>query len=42
MLSGDIQPKAQERVLALGARAFVKKTYRTEAIVEALKACAIR
>jgi two-component system chemotaxis response regulator CheY len=39
VLSGDIQPIAQERVLRLGARAFVKKPIRANAILDTLKAC---
>lgn len=36
VLSGDIQPLAQERVMALGARAFVKKPIRAEALAQVL------
>ena len=39
VMSGDIQPKAQERVKDLGARAFVKKPFKADAILEALKSC---
>lgn len=41
VLSGDIQPKAQERVMALGARAFLKKPVRAEALAEVLAACGL-
>lgn len=37
VVSGDIQPKAQQRVLALGAQAFVKKPVSQAELVEMLK-----
>jgi two-component system chemotaxis response regulator CheY len=37
VLSGDVQPKAQARVLELGARVFVKKPIRAQSILDALK-----
>jgi two-component system, chemotaxis family, chemotaxis protein CheY len=37
VLSGDVQPKAQARVKALGATAFVKKPVRPQNVLEALK-----
>ena len=41
VLSGDIQPKAQERIFALGARAFLKKPCNTEDVRTALRECGI-
>ena len=41
VLSGDIQPRAQARVKELGARAFVKKPVRPEAVLEALRECGV-
>jgi two-component system, chemotaxis family, chemotaxis protein CheY len=41
VLSGDIQPLAQERVRALGALAFMKKPVRQNTILDTLKACNI-
>ncbi len=41
VLTGDIQPKAEERVLALGAFAFVKKPVAEDTIAELLKKCGI-
>lgn len=37
VVSADIQPKAQERVLALGAMAFIKKPVSTEEVSKILK-----
>lgn len=37
VVSGDIQPKAQERVLRLGAKAFVKKPVSVEKLEEILE-----
>lgn len=37
VVSADIQPKAQERVLALGAMAFIKKPVNTEEVTKILK-----
>ncbi|MGF1863846.1 response regulator [Enterovibrio norvegicus] len=37
VVSGDIQPKAQQRVLALGAQAFVKKPVSQAELVEMLE-----
>jgi two-component system chemotaxis response regulator CheY len=37
VLSGDIQPRAQARVLELGASVFVKKPVRAQTILDALK-----
>jgi CheY-like chemotaxis protein len=36
VLTGDIQPKAEERVMALGALAFVKKPLSEEGMAELL------
>lgn len=36
VLSGDIQPQARERVLALGARAFIKKPIDVKSLTEIL------
>lgn len=36
VVSGDIQPEAQERVLGLGALAFIKKPIDTEKAVQVL------
>ncbi len=41
VLSGDIQPHAQARVQALGAKAFVKKPVRAQTILEALTRCGV-
>jgi two-component system chemotaxis response regulator CheY len=41
VLSGDIQPKAQARVLELGARAFVKKPVRPQSVLDALRECGV-
>jgi CheY-like chemotaxis protein len=41
VLSGDIQPQAQARVRALGARAFVKKPVAATTIRDALAACGV-
>jgi two-component system, chemotaxis family, chemotaxis protein CheY len=41
VLSGDIQPKALDRVMALGARAFLKKPVRAEALAEVLGTCGL-
>jgi two-component system, chemotaxis family, chemotaxis protein CheY len=41
VLSGDIQPLAQRRVLALGARAFMKKPMNTETIRATLCGCEV-
>jgi CheY-like chemotaxis protein len=37
VLSGDIQPRAQARVLELGASVFVRKPVRAQTILAALK-----
>ncbi len=37
VVSGDIQPKAQERVMALGAKAFIRKPIDQDALKAALK-----
>ncbi len=37
VISADIQPKARERVLALGAMAFIKKPVKTNEITKILK-----
>lgn len=37
VISADVQPKAQERVKALGAVAFLKKPIKTEEIKQVLK-----
>lgn len=37
VVSADIQPKAQERVLQLGAMAFIKKPVSTEEVTKILK-----
>jgi two-component system, chemotaxis family, chemotaxis protein CheY len=39
VMSGDIQPIARERAIALGATAFVKKPLSTQAIEAALRQC---
>lgn len=36
VVSGDIQPKAQQRVLALGAKAFIKKPVDKETLISTL------
>ncbi|HVV82255.1 MAG TPA: response regulator [Kofleriaceae bacterium] len=41
VLSGDVQPRAHERVLALGARAFVKKPIRAETLARVLGDCGL-
>jgi two-component system chemotaxis response regulator CheY len=41
VLSGDIQPQAQARVKALGARAFIKKPVVAQSIRDALHACGV-
>jgi len=41
VLSGDIQPQAQARVKALGARAFVKKPVGAQSLRDALHACGV-
>lgn len=41
VLSGDIQPQAQARVKALGARAFIKKPVGAQSIRDALHACGV-
>lgn len=41
VLSGDIQPKAQERVSALGAAAFIKKPCSPEDITRVLRECGV-
>jgi two-component system, chemotaxis family, chemotaxis protein CheY len=41
VLSGDIQPRARDRVLALGARAFVKKPIDATALGTVLRDCGI-
>jgi CheY-like chemotaxis protein len=41
VVSADVQPGAQERVKALGARAFVKKTPSGPALVQALAAAGV-
>jgi CheY-like chemotaxis protein len=37
VVSADIQPKAQERVMSLGAMAFIKKPVNTEEVMKILK-----
>jgi two-component system chemotaxis response regulator CheY len=37
VVSADIQPKAQQRVLALGAMAFIKKPVKTENVISILR-----
>lgn len=37
VVSADIQPKAQERVISLGAMAFIKKPVNTEEVAKILK-----
>lgn len=37
VISADVQPKAQERVMALGAIAFLKKPIKTDEIERVLK-----
>jgi two-component system chemotaxis response regulator CheY len=37
VISADVQPKAQERVIELGAAAFLKKPIKTEEISQVLK-----
>lgn len=37
VVSADIQPKAQERVMQLGATAFIKKPVNTEEVTRILK-----
>lgn len=37
VISADVQPKAQERVMELGAAAFLKKPIKTEEIAQVLK-----
>jgi two-component system, chemotaxis family, chemotaxis protein CheY len=41
VLSGDIQPLAQARVKALGARAFIKKPVGAQCIRDALQECGV-
>jgi two-component system chemotaxis response regulator CheY len=41
VLSGDIQPLAQQRAIALGARAFVKKPANAQSIRETLHGCEV-
>lgn len=41
VVSGDIQPKAQERVLELGARAFLQKPVDKTLLLETLKSLAL-
>lgn len=41
VLSGDIQPKARERVMALGAAGFVKKPIHAEGLAQLLGACGL-
>ena len=41
VLSGDIQPQAQARVKALGARVFVKKPIGAQSILDALHECGL-
>jgi CheY-like chemotaxis protein len=41
VLSGDVQPQAQQRALALGARAFMKKPMRPDTIRETLQTCEV-
>lgn len=41
VLSGDVQPRARERVLALGARAFMGKPTKTDVLVQTFKECGI-
>ncbi len=41
VLSADIQPKAEERVKALGSLAFVKKPFSKESLAEVLANCGI-
>jgi CheY-like chemotaxis protein len=42
VLSGDIQPHAQERVFKLGARAFVRKPATPEVIAQVLREVGVR
>jgi CheY-like chemotaxis protein len=42
VLSGDIQPHAQERVFKLGARAFVRKPATPEVIAKVLQEVGLR
>ena len=37
VVSADIQPKAQERVMSLGAMAFIKKPVNTDEVTRILK-----
>ena len=37
VISADVQPKAQERVMELGAAAFLKKPIKTEEIAQVLR-----
>lgn len=41
VLSGDIQPRARDRVLALGATAFIKKPVDAAALGAVLKDCGL-
>lgn len=41
VLSADIQPKAHERVMALGAKAFIKKPVQAAALAEVLRTCGV-
>ena len=41
VVSADIQPQAQERVLAMGAKAFVKKPSTSAEIEATLRACGL-
>ena len=41
VVSGDIQPKAQERVLGLGAKAFLKKPVDKTLLLETLKSLSL-
>ncbi len=42
VLTGDIQPLAQARVLALGAKAFLKKPVSEQQIADVLRECGLR
>lgn len=42
VLSGDIQPHAQEKVFALGARAFVRKPATAEVVAKVLLEAGVR
>jgi len=41
VLSADIQPKARERVMALGARAFVRKPVHAATLADVLRTCGV-